>query len=126
MLMRNRPVIRSKNSKWYVPVEMSPEPLYPTYTLGMGYVFSNNLPEKIVEASKSINYFTIEDAYSPPNPSKFKAYNTKFNRCEYSKIITYILGSPKQLVDYWKDLKRPEPLVRTMKLRNPLGGRKQE
>ncbi|KAJ4922739.1 hypothetical protein JOQ06_004142 [Pogonophryne albipinna] len=122
MLMWNRPVIRSKNSKWYVPVEMYPEPLYPTYTLGMGYVFSNDLPEKIVEASKSINYFNIEDAYvgacmkklglspqSPPNPSKFKAYNTKFNRCEFSKIITYILGSPKQLVDYWNDLKRPEP-----------------
>nr|XP_033955069.1 beta-1,3-galactosyltransferase 2-like [Pseudochaenichthys georgianus] len=122
MLMWNSPVIRSKNSKWYVPVEMYPEPLYPTYTLGMGYVFSNDLPEKIVEASKSINYFNIEDAYvgvcmkklglspqSPPDPSKFKAYNTKFNRCEYSKIITYILGSPKQLVDYWKDLKRPEP-----------------
>lgn len=38
MLMWNRPVIRSKNSKWYVPEEMYPDPIYPTYTLGMGYV----------------------------------------------------------------------------------------
>ncbi|XP_063757433.1 beta-1,3-galactosyltransferase 1-like [Eleginops maclovinus] len=122
MLMWHRPVIRSKSSKWYVPVEMYPEPFYPTYTLGMGYVFSNDLPKKIVEASKSINHFTIEDAYvgscmkklglsprSPPNPSQFGAYNRKYDRCQYSKIITYILESPKQLVDYWTDLKRPEP-----------------
>ncbi|KAK5603462.1 hypothetical protein CRENBAI_006893, partial [Crenichthys baileyi] len=33
MLMWNRPVVRSKNSKWYVPEEMYPDPQYPTYTL---------------------------------------------------------------------------------------------
>ncbi|KAF1394704.1 hypothetical protein PFLUV_G00003920 [Perca fluviatilis] len=122
MLMWNRPVIRSKNSKWYVPEEMYPDPQYPTYTLGMGYVFSNDLPEKFVEISKSIKPFNIEDAYigmcmkklglgptSPPNPSQFKAYNKRYDRCEYSKIITYILGSSQELVKYWTDLKKPEP-----------------
>lgn len=122
MLMWNRPVIRSKDSKWYVPEEMFPDPQYPTYTLGMGYVFSNDLPEKFVEASKSVKPFNIEDAYigmcmkklglaptSPPDPSQFKAYSPGYNRCQYSKIITYILGSPKQLVDYWADFKTPGP-----------------
>ncbi|XP_031145347.1 beta-1,3-galactosyltransferase 2-like isoform X2 [Sander lucioperca] len=122
MLMWNRPVIRSKNSKWYVPEEMYPDPQYPTYALGMGYVFSNDLPEKFVEVSKSIKPFNIEDAYigmcmkklglaltSPPNPSQFKAYNTRYDRCEYSKIITYILGSSEELVKYWTDLKKPKP-----------------
>ncbi|XP_033479171.1 beta-1,3-galactosyltransferase 1-like [Epinephelus lanceolatus] len=123
MLMWNRPVVRSKNSKWYVPEEMYPEPQYPTYTLGMGYIFSNDLPEKFVEASKSVKPFNIEDAYigmcmkqlglaptSPPNPSQFKAYNTRYNRCEFSKVITYILGSSQELLKYWTDLKKPEPL----------------
>ncbi|XP_059190951.1 beta-1,3-galactosyltransferase 2-like [Centropristis striata] len=122
MLMWNRPVVRSKNSKWYVPVEMYPDPKYPTYTLGMGYIFSNDLPERFVEVSKSIKPFRIEDAYvgmcmkklglapkSPPNPSQFRAYNKRYNRCEYSKVITFILGSPKQLLEYWTDLKKPEP-----------------
>ncbi|XP_047433356.1 beta-1,3-galactosyltransferase 2-like [Mugil cephalus] len=122
MLMWDRPVVRSKNSKWYVSEESYPEPVYPTYTLGMGYIFSNDLPEKFVEVSKSVKPFNIEDAYigmcmkklglkptSPPNPSQFRAYNTKYNRCEYSKIITYILGSSKELVDYWTDLKKPGP-----------------
>lgn len=122
MLMWNRPVIRSKNSKWYVPEELYPDPQYPTYTLGMGYIFSNDLPEKFVEASKSIKPFNIEDAYigmcmkklglapsSPPNPSQFKAYSTGYDRCEYSEVITYILGSSQELAKYWTDLKKPGP-----------------
>ncbi|XP_041790116.1 beta-1,3-galactosyltransferase 2-like [Chelmon rostratus] len=122
MLMWNRPVVRSKDSKWYVPEEMYSKPTYPTYTLGMGYVFSNDLPVKLVEVSKSVKPFNIEDAYigvcmeklglaptSPPNPSQFKAYSTKYDRCEYSKIITYILGSSEELVRYWTDLKKPGP-----------------
>ncbi|KAM4596407.1 beta-1,3-galactosyltransferase 5-like [Fundulus diaphanus] len=122
MLMWNRPVIRSKNSKWYVSEDLFPDPQYPTYTLGMGYIFSNDLPIKFVEVSKSIKPFNIEDAYigmcmkklglsptSPPDPSQFKAYNSKYDRCEFSKIITYILGSSEQLKNYWADHKKPGP-----------------
>ncbi|XP_068178294.1 beta-1,3-galactosyltransferase 5-like isoform X2 [Antennarius striatus] len=121
-LMWNRPVVRSRNSKWYVSEELYPEPTYPTYTLGMGYVFSNDLPFKFVEISKSVKFFNIEDAYigmcmkmlglaprSPPVPSRFKAYNSQYNRCDFSKVITYILGSSKELLDYWTDLKKPGP-----------------
>ncbi|XP_012709484.2 beta-1,3-galactosyltransferase 1 [Fundulus heteroclitus] len=122
MLMWDRPVIRSKNSKWYVSEDLYPDPKYPTYTLGMGYIFSNDLPIKFVEVSKSIKPFNIEDAYigmcmkklglsptSPPDPSQFKAYNSKYDRCEFSKIITYILGSSEQLKNYWADHKKPGP-----------------
>ncbi|XP_062294105.1 beta-1,3-galactosyltransferase 2-like isoform X1 [Scomber scombrus] len=121
-LMLNRPVVRSKDSKWYVPVEMYPDPQYPTYTLGMGYVFSIDLPEKFVQMSKSIKPFNIEDAYigmciknlglqpvSPPDPSQFKAYNSKYDRCEFSKIITYILRTSQELITYWTELKKPGP-----------------
>ncbi|XP_073332866.1 beta-1,3-galactosyltransferase 2-like [Pagrus major] len=120
MLMWDRPVVRSKDSKWYVPEEMFPDPTYPTYCLGMGYVFSNDLPARFVEVSKTIKPFNIEDAYigmcmkklgldptPPPNPTQFKAYNWKYDRCEYSQIITYILGSSEELVNYWTDLKKP-------------------
>lgn len=120
MLMWDRPVVRSKDSKWYVPEEMYPDPTYPTYCLGMGYLFSNDLPAQFVEISKKIKPFNIEDAYigmcmkklglqptSPPDASQFKAYNWKYDRCEYSKIITYILASSEQLVEYWTDLKKP-------------------
>ncbi|XP_055073245.2 beta-1,3-galactosyltransferase 1-like [Misgurnus anguillicaudatus] len=119
MVMRDRPVVRDTNSKWYVPKELYPEPHYPAYLLGMGYVFSNDLPPKIVEASKEIKPFNIEDAYvgaclkrlevqpsMPPVPSQFRAYLNKYNRDEFLKVITTILNSPQQLLDFWKDVKR--------------------
>ncbi|KAM4749935.1 beta-1,3-galactosyltransferase 5-like [Anableps anableps] len=122
MLMWNRPVIRSKDSKWYVSEEMYPDPQYPTYPLGMGYIFSNDLPAKLVEVSKSVKPFNIEDAYigmcikklglsltPPPDSSQFKAYNTQYDRCEFSKIITYILDSSEKLRNYWTDYKKPGP-----------------
>ncbi|XP_061736203.1 beta-1,3-galactosyltransferase 1-like [Nerophis ophidion] len=122
-IMWDIPVIRVKSSKWYVPEEMYPDPKYPTYTLGMGYVFSNDLPPKFVAISKTIRPFNIEDAYigmcmnqlglvpiPPPDASQFQAYNTEYNRCEYSRIITYILQSPHELINYWMDLwKKPGP-----------------
>ncbi|KTF87661.1 hypothetical protein cypCar_00037656 [Cyprinus carpio] len=119
-LMWDRPVIRDKNSKWYVAEELYPEPKYPTYLLGMGYVFSNDLPEKLVEVSKEVKAFNIEDAYvgtclkqmgvapsSPPDPAQFTAYLDQYNREDFLRVITTILGSPKQLIDIWKDVKRP-------------------
>ncbi|KAK7137176.1 hypothetical protein R3I93_017295 [Phoxinus phoxinus] len=119
MVMWDRPVIRDKNSKWYVSEELYSEPKYPTYLLGMGYVFSNDLPEKIVEASKEVMAFNIEDAYvgacvklvgispsSPPDPSQFRAYLGQYNREDFLRVITTILGSPQQLIDIWKDVKR--------------------
>lgn len=122
MLMFNRPVVRTKSSSWYVSEDMYPGNTYPTYTLGMGYVLSNDLPGKLVNISKSVKHFNIEDAYigvcmkklglrptSSPNPSQFKAYKTKYDRCEFSKVITYILSSPEELVKYWTDVKKPEP-----------------
>uniref|UniRef100_A0A3B4AZI8 Hexosyltransferase n=1 Tax=Periophthalmus magnuspinnatus TaxID=409849 RepID=A0A3B4AZI8_9GOBI len=122
MLMWNRPVVRSKNSKWYVPEEMYHEPTYPTYCLGMGYIFSNDLPMKFLEVSKTIKPFNIEDAYigmcmkklglsptAPPQPWQFQAYNHKYERCQFSKVITYILGSSKELVEFWTDLKKTGP-----------------
>ncbi|XP_017539552.1 beta-1,3-galactosyltransferase 2-like [Pygocentrus nattereri] len=120
-VMWNRPVVRDKNSKWYVPQELYAEDYYPTYLLGMGYVFSNDLPEKIVEASKEIPPFNIEDAYvgaclkrigvspsNPPDPSQFKDYfSGTYNREEFASAITTILQSPQQLITFWQDLKRP-------------------
>lgn len=121
-LMKNRPVVRTKSSKWYVSEELFPDPIYPNYALGMGYVFSVDLAEKLVNASKSVKYFNNEDAYvgacmkslglkptSPPNPSQFGIYNSNFDRCRYLRTITFILSSPQQLRKYWNNMKKPGP-----------------
>ncbi|XP_062845314.1 beta-1,3-galactosyltransferase 2-like [Trichomycterus rosablanca] len=122
MVMSNRMVVRNIHSKWYVSKEDHPDDQYPTYLLGMGYVFSNNLPERLVRVSKFIKPFPIEDAYvgaclkelgvspsSPPEPSRFKAYHRgPFNRDTFTWVITTILSSPEQLVMYWQNLKNPK------------------
>ncbi|XP_059904064.1 beta-1,3-galactosyltransferase 1-like [Gadus macrocephalus] len=121
-LMWDRPVVRDQSSPWYVPMEMYPDPHYPTYTLGMGYLFSIDLTSRFVEVSKSIEPFNIEDAYigmcmkklglrptEPPDPNQFRDFLDIYDRCTFSKIITYILGSSEQLVTLWTDLKKPGP-----------------
>ncbi|TRY62378.1 hypothetical protein DNTS_006568, partial [Danionella cerebrum] len=120
MLMWNRPVVRNKDSKWYVSEELYPEPTYPTYLLGMGYVFSNDLPARLVEVSKVTKPFNIEDAYigaclkhlgvspsSPPDPSQFRAYLGQYVREDFLHVITTILGSPQRLRDIWTDITKP-------------------
>ncbi|XP_029987367.1 beta-1,3-galactosyltransferase 2-like [Sphaeramia orbicularis] len=120
MLMWNSEVIRLNSSKWYVSEEVYPYPTYPPYPLGAGYVFSNDLPGKLVEISKTITPFNIEDVYigmclkrlglspsSPPDPSQFNDYHRGYNRCMFSKVITYILNSTEELVNFWTDLKKP-------------------
>ncbi len=117
-LMWDQSVIRDKNSKWYVSVELYPESQYPTYVLGMGYVFSNDLPPKIVEASEAIKPFNIEDAYmgaclkrlginpsGPPNPSQFRTYVNDPKSTDLSKLITAIAGSPEKVLEFWHNVK---------------------
>ena len=123
MLMQDKPVIRDQSSKWYVSKEIFPDSHYPTYTIGMGYLFSIDLTSRFVEVSKSIEPFIIEDAYigmcmkklgltptESPHPDHFRNYlDDEYNRCTFSKIITYILDSSEQLVTIWTDLKKPGP-----------------
>ncbi len=118
-LMWNQNVIRNKKSKWYISEELYPEPKYPTYVLGVGYVFSNDLPKKIVEASKDIKPFNIEDAYvgtclkrsgikpsRSPDPSQFRTYMKDAKGHNLSKVITTIARSPKQIIEFWQSVKR--------------------
>ncbi|XP_026053895.1 beta-1,3-galactosyltransferase 1-like [Carassius auratus] len=120
-LMLDRPVVRDTKSKWYVSEKLYPEPIYPTYAQGSGYVFSNDLPEKIVEISKEVMGFNIEDAYvgvclkrlgfalsSPPDPSQFRLHMGQYKREDFLKIISVRVGSPQQILNIWKDVKRPK------------------
>ncbi|KAL1251177.1 hypothetical protein QQF64_018973 [Cirrhinus molitorella] len=119
-LMIKQLVVRDKTSKWYVSEELYPKREYPTYVQGAGYVFSNDLPEKIVEISKEVMAFNIEDAYvgaclkrlgfapsSPPDPSQFRLSMQQYKQKDFLSVISVIVGSPNQILRVWKDVKRP-------------------
>ncbi|CAG2228449.1 B3GALT1 [Mytilus edulis] len=55
--------IRDKRSKWYASFESYPEKTYPGYCSGTGYVTSLNVITKIVEISKTVPFFHLEDVY---------------------------------------------------------------
>ncbi|KAK0133243.1 Beta-1,3-galactosyltransferase 1 [Merluccius polli] len=51
-VLRQAPVHRDPNSKWFTPKEVFAESQYPPYVLGLSYVFSMDLPSKLIEASR--------------------------------------------------------------------------
>ncbi|XP_071003190.1 beta-1,3-galactosyltransferase 1-like [Oncorhynchus clarkii lewisi] len=116
-------VLRDRNSKWYLPKEVFPEPVYPPYALGLGYVFTLDLPRKLVEASRHVKAVYIEDVYlglcmrhlgirptDPPSGNLFQGYAGAQDRCHYMAVITTILNTPQELLDVWRNLHQPGPV----------------
>ncbi|XP_029369170.1 beta-1,3-galactosyltransferase 2-like isoform X3 [Echeneis naucrates] len=115
-LERDAAVLRDRTSKWFLPLSVFPESTYPIYPRGLGYVFSLDLPQKIMEASSHIKALFIEDVYvglcmrhlgitltDPPHNALFMdtmPYSSPSN-CYWTTVITTILDSSKQLLDVW-------------------------
>lgn len=115
MLGKNVPVLRDNRSKWFLPISVFPQPNYPNYALGLGYVFSLDLPPKIVEASTHVKAVYIEDVYvglcmshlgiaytDPPTYGLFRGRPNVMTKCYWTSVITTILESSNQLLDAWK------------------------
>uniref|UniRef100_A0A4W5M3H7 Hexosyltransferase n=1 Tax=Hucho hucho TaxID=62062 RepID=A0A4W5M3H7_9TELE len=113
-------VLRDPNSKWYLPTEAFHETVYPPYALGLGYVFTLDLPRKLVEASRHVKAIYIEDVYlglcmrhlgfrptNPPNGNLFQVSHVAHDRCTYSRLIATTTHSITHQVNAWKDLHKP-------------------
>ena len=114
-------VLRDKRTKWYLPPSAFPETQYPPYALGLGYVFSMDLPKKILEASRHVRTVYIEDVYlglcmrhlhirpTDPPAYKFYVFPLKYNRCSFSRIIATTIKPTTNVRVNWKDFTRPGP-----------------
>ncbi|XP_056239657.1 beta-1,3-galactosyltransferase 2-like isoform X1 [Seriola aureovittata] len=114
-VVRYAAVIRDQTSKWFLPVSAFPEPTYPPYAQGLGYVFSLDLPQKILEASLHVKAIYIEDVYvglclrhigialtDPPHSGLFMEMMPLLtSSCYWTSVITTIPGSSQQLLDVW-------------------------
>ena len=56
-------VIRDEDSKWFLPHDAFPESHFPPYARGPGYIFSLDLPRKLLEASRHVDAVYLEDVY---------------------------------------------------------------
>uniref|UniRef100_A0A4W4E5Q8 Hexosyltransferase n=1 Tax=Electrophorus electricus TaxID=8005 RepID=A0A4W4E5Q8_ELEEL len=114
-------VLRDPHSKWYLPKDIFPEDYYPPYALGLGYVFSLDMPEKFIEGAKHVKAVYIEDVYlglcmrylgmpftnSPGD--LFHVVPVPYDRCRYSKLIATTTRNIQEQINSWKDLMQPGP-----------------
>ncbi|XP_076101529.1 beta-1,3-galactosyltransferase 1-like [Mytilus galloprovincialis] len=104
--------IRDKRSKWYASFESYPDKTYPGYCSGTGYVTSLNVITKIVEISKTVPFFHLEDVYVAlcikknglrlhPISGFMLAYD--FRNCENNdKLVTIHQVSVSMLKRIWE------------------------
>uniref|UniRef100_A0AAY4AI93 Hexosyltransferase n=2 Tax=Denticeps clupeoides TaxID=299321 RepID=A0AAY4AI93_9TELE len=118
LVAKDAQVIRDPSAKWYLPPEVFPEPVYPPYALGLGYIISLDLPGKLIEGAKHVKALYIEDVYmglcmrhlgipftDTSDPSQFSAFPIPYERCRYSRLIATTTASISDQVGFWKDLK---------------------
>ncbi|KAL8598877.1 hypothetical protein ACOMHN_015456 [Nucella lapillus] len=84
------PVIRSKESKWYVPEEMFPARHYPPYCIGALYLGSVNTARKVVGMSALVPYFFLEDVFVG-----LCLQGTGFRVKGFRAVGLSLLGSPR-------------------------------
>lgn len=115
-------VLRDPNSKWYLPKNEFPEDFYPPYALGLGYVLSIDLPNKLIEGAKHVKAVYIEDVFLglcmryqgipytiQADQSLFNVFPVPYDRCRYSRLIATTTHSRQEQINSWKDLKSPGP-----------------
>ncbi|XP_052081856.1 beta-1,3-galactosyltransferase 5-like [Mytilus californianus] len=55
--------IRNSRSKWYASLKSYPQKTYPGFCSGTGYITSLNVVTKVIEISKDVPFFHLEDVY---------------------------------------------------------------
>ncbi|XP_051550542.1 beta-1,3-galactosyltransferase 2-like [Myxocyprinus asiaticus] len=118
LVLFSNSVMRDPSSKFYLPYDVYPKNRFPPYPVGMCYIFSMDLPMKILKVSRQIKPIFIEDAYlgmclkhlgikprKPPNMQQFVVQQPQqYNRCFYSSRIAILTDCPTQLITYWTDI----------------------
>ncbi|CAN8217768.1 unnamed protein product [Coccothraustes coccothraustes] len=120
--------IRNNASKWYISEEEFPDNSYHPFCSGTGYVFSGDLPAKIVNASLMIEYIHLEDVYvgfclnatgveiTPPPYSLFNIHKVPFSPCVYNELITSHHIEPHEHIVYWETLQEKKHKCRKRKV----------
>ncbi|KAL3885532.1 hypothetical protein ACJMK2_025584 [Sinanodonta woodiana] len=114
---------RNKNSKWYVSYQMYSNSRFPPMCSGTGYVMSRDTAEEVVQVSKNIPFFYLEDVYVALClnqlriiPKRLRGFNNvfvKFDPCPYRRhVITSHEVNPETLTFIWKS-SRNCPMSRT-------------
>lgn len=121
---RGAPPIRSRDSKYYVPLEMYPWLTYPDYTAGAGYVVSGDVAERVYHATLTLNAsLYIDDVFmgicanavgvAPQQHPFFSGEGkTPYHPCIYQHMMTSH-GHVRDIDELWKAATHPGVKERT-------------
>ncbi|KAH3839467.1 beta-1,3-galactosyltransferase 5-like [Dreissena polymorpha] len=104
--------LRQTSSKWYVSVRQYGKPFYPPVCSGTGYMLSSDVVGQIVNVSRNIPFFYLEDVYiafcvnkvgvSPVSLTGFSYKFVPFVPCVYrNSVITSHHLTPGVLKYFW-------------------------
>lgn len=114
---------RDKNSKWYLSEDLYPDPMFPPYVSGAGYVFSIDLAAKISMASRYVRPIPLEDVYVGlclkifgVRPvygrsmfwlrNLFEVRHMDYDKCTFARLVLVVDFPPSELVKNWPDFQR--------------------
>ena len=105
--------IRNPKSKWYVPRKMYPNPRYPSFCSGTGYVMSGDIPARAYNVSLRTRYLYLEDVYMGLCMKKLKVRmtghagfhidNQPYKYCAYKRMITTHGKTITEMYRIWED-----------------------
>ncbi|KAJ8275667.1 hypothetical protein COCON_G00074190 [Conger conger] len=112
--------IRQSKSKYYIPRSFYDGP-YPPYAGGGGYLFSGSLVSPLLQVSKHIVHYPIDDVYtgmcfqalniSPILHSGFMTFDIKVNDrknvCVHKNLLLVHQRSPQEILWLWRQMHSP-------------------
>lgn len=119
--LRGYPVIRDRNSKWFVSRQVWPDSQYPDYCLGIGYLIPPNTLKPLHEAS--VNESTqpklwIDDVFMGgivTNAAGIELVEAEFKCCGHGGLDTFDkslvmgeMGKKEDLYKKWVDIRGEE------------------
>ncbi|GAB6023014.1 hypothetical protein CHUAL_007104 [Chamberlinius hualienensis] len=116
-LVKGARPLRTKSSKYYVPVSEYKDKVYPDYLSGTAYVMSADVAAKLYAVSKVTPIFFFEDVFITGICAKkagivrrnhigFVYYKRPVKGCSYLRVITGHNNTPTDLRKIWKDLQK--------------------
>lgn len=104
---------RDASSKWYVSFQTYARSRLPPMCSGTGYILSQDVIEKIIQASSNIPFFHLEDVYVAMclqkfniRPIRIKGFNNmyvRFNACDYRNSVMTSHEIPYGMLrEYWE------------------------
>ncbi|XP_030621341.1 N-acetyllactosaminide beta-1,3-N-acetylglucosaminyltransferase 2 [Chanos chanos] len=122
--------VRKNSTKYYIPQTFY-EGLYPPYAGGGGVVYSGSLALRLLQVSKRVHLFPIDDVYlgmclhrlgvSPIHHPAFLTFDfpkkEKKGPCANHTILLVHKRSPAEMYDLWNEMKSPSLECRNATLR---------